>query len=276
LWRAATAAEYHGEMLLARVVAALSLTLATWSQSTPPGKPSAPRIVRVTPDEARRPAEVSVGINPTNTDHIIAVLLQAGEPGGPRVTNYAYNSFDGGRTWKTTAAPNPDGRVQGDDAIVFGRDGTAYHSYIAFDGIRVDRPERAWSGIFVRSTRDGLQWTPGVAVIDHINTAIPFEDKPWLGIDRGAASPHRGNLYVAWTRFDVYGSTNPAHRTHIMLSRSRSQTTPATRATATTLLKVPFLSAVRRVTCSWRGPDLVASWSIDRRMAAGRSEKTCS
>ena len=208
-------------MLLARVVAALSLTLAAWSQSTPLGKPSAPRIVQVTPDEARRPAEVSVGINPTNTDHIIAVLLQAGEPGGPRVTNSAYNSFDGGRTWKATAAPNPDGRVQGDDAIVFGRDGTAYHSYIAFDGIRVDRPERAWSGIFVRSTRDGLQWTPGVAVIDHINTAIPFEDKPWLGIDRGAASPHRGNLYVAWTRFDVYGSTNPAHRTHIMLSRSR-------------------------------------------------------
>ena len=152
---------------------------------------------------------------------MIAVLLQAGEPGGPRVTNHAYASFDGGHTWKGTAVPNPDGRVQGDDAIAFGRDGTAYHAYIAFDGIRVDRPERAWSGIFVRSTRDGLAWTPGVAVIDHINTAVPFEDKPWLGVDRAAASPHRGNVYVAWTRFDVYGSTNPSHRSHIMLSRSR-------------------------------------------------------
>ena len=108
----------------------------------------------------------------------------------PRVTNYAYCSFDGGLTWKATAAPKPDGRVQGDDAIVFGRDGTAYHSYIAFDGIRVDRPERAWSGIFVRSTRDGLDVDDaGVAVVDHINTAIPFEDKPWLGVDRAAASP---------------------------------------------------------------------------------------
>ena len=111
--------------------------------------------------------------------------------------------------------------MQGDDAVAFGRDGTAYHCYIAFDGIRVERPERAWSGIFVRSSRDGLAWTTPVAVVDHINTAIPFEDKPWLGVDRAASSPHRGNVYVAWTRFDVYGSDDPAHRSHIMLSRSR-------------------------------------------------------
>jgi hypothetical protein len=208
-------------MSLARVIASASLLLTAWSQAAPIDKPPAPRITQITSDGARRPAEVSVAVNPTNTDHLIAVLLQAGEPGGPRVTNFAYTSFDGGRSWKATAAPNPDGRVQGDDAVVFGRDGTAYHSYIAFDGIRVERPERAWSGIFVRTSRDGLQWTPGVAVIDHINTAIPFEDKPWLGVDRGATSPHRGNVYVAWTRFDVYGSASPAHRSHIMLSRSR-------------------------------------------------------
>jgi hypothetical protein len=60
-----------------------------------------------------------------------------------------------------------------------------------------------------------------VPVVDHVNSVIPFEDKPWVGIDRGPGSPHRGNVYVAWTRFDVYGSKNPAHRSHIMLSRSR-------------------------------------------------------
>lgn len=221
MWRKATDGEYHDEMLLARVVATLTLALTAWSQTAPVSKPSTPRIAQVTPDDARRPAEVSIAINPTNTDHMVAALLQAGEPGAARVSNYAYSSLDGGRTWKGTAAPNPDQRVQGDDAIVFGRDGTAYHSYIAFDGIRVDRPERAWSGIFVRSTRDGLNWTTGVPVVDHINTAVPFEDKPWLGVDRAADSPHRGNIYVAWTRFDVYGSIQPTHRSHIMLSRSR-------------------------------------------------------
>ncbi|MFN2447749.1 MAG: sialidase family protein, partial [Vicinamibacterales bacterium] len=86
---------------------------------------------------------------------------------------------------------------------------------------RVARPDRAWSGIFVRSTRDGVTWSTPVPVVDHINTAVPFEDKPWVGIDRSADSPHRGNVYVAWTRFDVYGSTDPAHRSHIMVARSR-------------------------------------------------------
>jgi hypothetical protein len=179
------------------------------------------RVVDITPPDARRPAEVSVAINPTDPDHVIAVMLQAGAPGEPRVTNSSYTSRDGGLTWHATRAHNPDGRPQGDDAVVFGADGTAFHSYISFDGIRVQRPDRAFSGIFVRSTKDGMTWTPPVPVVDHVNTAIPFEDKPWLGVDRGEESPHRGTIYVAWTRFDVYGSDNPAHRSRILFSRSR-------------------------------------------------------
>jgi hypothetical protein len=183
--------------------------------------PAAIIVVDVTPKDARRPAEVSVAINPANPEHVIAVMLQGGAPGQARVTNYAYTSIDGGLSWKVVARANPLMRVQGDDSIAFSRDGIAYHSYISFDGIRIERPERAWSGIFVTSSKDGIEWTAPVAVVDHINTAIPFEDKPWVGVDRSADSPHRGNVYVAWTRFDVYGSKDPAHRSHIMISRSR-------------------------------------------------------
>ena len=204
-----------------RLAAALGLALVATAPVVPAQPRPSPRIVTITPPEARRPAEVSVAINPSNPDHAIAVMLQAGNPGEPRVSNHSYTSIDGGLTWKALAVPNADRRVQGDDAVVFGRDGVAYHAYIAFDGIRVERPERAFSGIFVRSSPDGMSWSAPVPVIDHINTAIPFEDKPWLGVDRSAASPHRGNIYVAWTRFDVYGSTNPDHRSHIMISRSR-------------------------------------------------------
>ncbi len=191
-----------------------------WS-GRPAQPPPAVRLVTVTPPQARRPAEVSVAINPTNPDHVLAVMLQGGGPGEPRVGNHVYVSTDGGLTWNAQAVGYSDGRVHGDDAVVFGHDGKAYHSYIAFDGIRIERPERAFSGIFVRSTRDGLAWSSPTAVVDHINTAIPFEDKPWVGVDRGPASPHRANVYVAWTRFDVYGSENPAHRSRIMFSRSR-------------------------------------------------------
>lgn len=177
--------------------------------------------VPVTPSDAVAPGEVSVAIDPTAPEHAVAVLLQRGAPGGPRIANHAYVTIDGGRTWRGTLVPSPDGRVQGDDAVTFGPDGTAYHSYISFDGIRVDRPLRASSGILVRTSRDGTSWTAPVPVVDHVNSAIPFEDKPWIGVDRAASSPHRGTVYVAWTRFDVYGSEKPEHRSRIMLSRSR-------------------------------------------------------
>ena len=38
-----------------------------------------------------------------------------------------------------------------------------------------------------------------------VGVVVPFEDKPWLGVDRSPSSPHRGNVYVAWTRFDLFG-----------------------------------------------------------------------
>src|SRR5687767_9938802 len=142
-------------MYLVRVGGIVALAAGLLSPG-PAEQPPAPVVVDVTRSGARRPAEVSVAINPTNADHVIAVMLQGGGPGEPRVSNHSYASFDGGLTWKPVPAQNADGRVQGDDAVVFGGDGTAYHAYISFDGIRVERPERAWSGIFVRSSRDGL------------------------------------------------------------------------------------------------------------------------
>ncbi len=182
-------------------------------------------VVPVSGADARRPAEVAVAINPQFPDQVVAVSIQGGRPGTARVTDFVYVSDDGGRTWKTSAAANPHGRSQGDDAIAFGADGTAYHSYISFDGIRGDRPARASSGIFVRRTRDGVAWSEPVPVVDHVNSAIPFEDKPWVSVDGSAGSAHRGNVYVAWTRFDVYGSEDPQHHSHIWFSRSRDGST---------------------------------------------------
>jgi len=241
-------------------------------------------IVEVTPKDARRPGEVSVAINPTSPEHIIAVLLQGGAPGQPRVQSYSYTSTDGGLTWTAVLTANPDGRTQGDDAVTFGRDGTAYHSYISFDGIRVERPERAWSGIFVTSSRDGVVWNAPVPVVDHINTAIPFEDKPWVGVDRSATSPHRGTVYVAWTRFDVYGSDNPAHRSHIMFSRSRDSartfsapyeisddTGDAKDSDGTVEGTVPVAGPTGDVYIAWAGPKgLMFDKSIDGGWTFGR------
>jgi hypothetical protein len=178
------------------------------------------RIVRISDPEARLPVETSVAINPIRPEHIVAVSQQARRTAASS-TNHLYVSYDGGSTWKTTPAPNPDQRVHGDDVLAFGPDGMVHHAYIAFEGIRSPRPLRACTGIFTSSSLDGLQWNPAVPVVDHVNSVIPFEDKPWLAVDSSSDSPHRGNLYVAWTRFDVYGSKDPAHKSHIFFARSR-------------------------------------------------------
>ncbi len=216
--------------MLPRLVPALALvtvglttaTLSLVEAQAPVPLPAGIRVVPVSAAEARRPAEASVAINPTNADHVISTFIQSSEPGKqPRSSNWGYVSTDGGLTWAGTPAANPEGRVQGDDVVVFDRAGTAFHTYIAFDGIRADRPERAFSGIHVRRTQDGVTWQPAVAVVDHVNTVIPMEDKPWTAADRAVNSPHRGNVYVAWTRFDVYGSADPLHRSHIWFARSK-------------------------------------------------------
>ena len=213
--------------LLACVVV-LPLVAAIPSQERGNAKPRAAgtnhRVVRVTEPDAAGPVEVSVAVNPTNPDHIVAVSMERGaKKGQAATTNYAYVSTDAGRTWKTAPHANPDKRTQGDDVVIFAGDGLAVRAYISFLGIRVARPARAVSGIFVTTSRDGLAWSDPVPVIDHLNSVEPHEDKPWLCADKSKDSPHRGNIYVAWTKFDVYSSKKPEHKTHVFFSRSRDQ-----------------------------------------------------
>ncbi len=179
------------------------------------------RVIRISEKDALNPGEVSVAINPKNPDNIIGVSFQYGKPGQARVSNCRYVTSDGGKTWTTIVAANERNLPQGDDAIAFSSEGIAYHSYMAFDGLRVKRPPRAFSGVWVSASRDGGSgWTAPVAVIDHVNSVTPFEDKPYVVTDNVFGSPYKNNVYLAWTRFDVYGSKDPLHRSHIFFSGS--------------------------------------------------------
>ncbi|MBM3997488.1 MAG: exo-alpha-sialidase [Planctomycetes bacterium] len=194
------------------IIAVVLIAFAPASAQDKAGVPH--RVVRVSDPGAFRPVEVSVAINPNDTDHIVGASQQGG-------SNVAYASKDGGKSWKTTYMANPNGRVQGDDAVTFAADGTVARTYIAFLGIRTARPTRAASGIIISTSKDGLTWNAPVPVVDHVNTCTPMEDKPWIKYDTNKDSPHKGNLYCAWTRFDEYGSKKPEDKTHIYFSRSK-------------------------------------------------------
>lgn len=177
------------------------------------------RIVRVSSEVAINPAEVSVAINPANPDHIVAASFQFSERS--RVSNVTYTSTDAGKSWKTVPSANPKGLTQGDDAVAYAANGRVYHSYICFQGIRQTRPKQAENGIYVTySTDAGASWSDPVAVINHQNTVTPFEDKPYLKVDNSPTSKYRQNIYIAWTRFDEYGSNASDCRSHIYFSRS--------------------------------------------------------
>ena len=181
----------------------------------------AQRVVRVSDPDAINPAEVTIAINPKNPDNIVAASFQAGRPPRPRYASYNYVSMDGGKTWKTVPVEDPKGLTQGDDAVYFSSDGIAHHIHLSFVGIRVATPPRAESGMLVESSKDGgLTWGESVPAINHVNSVIPFEDKPGIVVDNAPQSKYKGNVYLAWTRFDVYGSSDPDCHSHIYFSRS--------------------------------------------------------
>jgi len=181
----------------------------------------AQKVYRVSDPDALGPAEVSIAINPKNPDNIVAASFANGRPPRARNGSYNYSSMDGGKTWKTIPVADAKNLTQGDDVVYFGNDGTAYHIHLSFDGILVARPKRAESGMIVESSIDGgVTWTEPVAAINHENSVTPFEDKPGIVVDNAAQSKYKGNVYVAWTRFDVYGSNDPNCHSNIYFTRS--------------------------------------------------------
>jgi hypothetical protein len=179
------------------------------------------KVFRVSDPDAVGPAEVSVAINPKNPDNIVGASFAFGRPPRPRYGSYNYSSMDGGKTWKTIPVADPKNLTQGDDVVYFGYDGIAYHVHLSFDGIRVARPKRAESGMLVETSVDGgLTWADAVPAINHENSVTPFEDKPGIVVDNSSQSKYKGNVYVAWTRFDVYGSNDPNCHSNIYFTRS--------------------------------------------------------
>jgi hypothetical protein len=175
----------------------------------------------VSEPDAVAPAEVSIAINPKNPDNLVAASFALGRPPRPRYGSYNYSSMDGGKTWKTIPVADPKNLTQGDDVVYFGADGTAYHIHLSFDGILAARPSRAESGMLVETSVDGgLTWADPVAAINHENSVTPFEDKPGIVVDNAPQSKYKGNVYVAWTRFDVYGSSDPNCHSNIYFTRS--------------------------------------------------------
>ena len=207
-------------VLLVLAAAAISAGLSFETALAQSGESEAPVAVTTAPHSA---VETSIAIDPANPDHIVgSAVVTIGDPRARRVSNFTYVSWDAGKTWTSVAMPNPEGRVQGDDAVVIDHQGRVYRTYIAFKHLRNPDGIAPSTGIHLAASDDGgLTYTSPVPLIDHLNSIEPFEDKPYPGVDLSPDSPYRGSVYVAWTRFTRYGSPSPDDSSFIYFVASR-------------------------------------------------------
>lgn len=170
--------------------------------------------------------ETSLAVDPADPQHLVAgandyrfVNPTAGRNDG---SGGHYFSFDGGRTWGNgflpglvkgnSTAPGPfDGA--GDPVVAFGPDGTVYYSNIAFNRTT---PE---NGVFVNASTDGGRTFGPPGTVTYTEDPTLFNDKEWMAVDNSPLSPHRGTVYVTWTKFE-FTPGGTYLRSPIVLARS--------------------------------------------------------
>ncbi|MBN1198797.1 MAG: T9SS type A sorting domain-containing protein [Bacteroidales bacterium] len=143
------------------------------------------------------PEEPSIIINPHNTNQVVA---------GANITNYYY-SMDGGATWNQGVLTSSYG-VWGDPCLIVDTAGDFYYFHLsnAPSGSFIDRI------VCQKSTDGGASWNNGSYMGLNGNKA---QDKEWAIVDQS-----NNQIYVTWTQFDDYGSSNPLDSSIIRFSRS--------------------------------------------------------
>lgn len=149
------------------------------------------------------PKEPAICINTKNPNELVA---------GANGDNFFY-SHDGGWTWTPGKLTSTFG-VWGDPCIVADTSGNFYYSHLSNTG-----GETGWLDRIViqKSVDGGVTWSDGS--FTGLNEDKD-QDKPWMAYDPAPGSPYKGNLYVAWTEFDIYGDPAPENRSRILCSVS--------------------------------------------------------
>jgi len=148
-------------------------------------------------NDENSPNEPSICINPKNTQELVA---------GANLNN-VYYSHDGGATWTKTPVSCPWG-IWGDPVIGVDTAGAFFYLHLSnpASGNWIDRI------IAQKSTDGGETWSDGSFM--GLN-GTKAQDKHWIAVDRQTNA-----LYVTWTQFDQYGTSNPNDSSIILFSKS--------------------------------------------------------
>ena len=148
-------------------------------------------------DNSHSPEEVSIVINPKNLNQLVA---------GSNISNCHY-STNGGLNWSWLNLTSTYG-VYGDPIVMCDTMGYFYYFHLSnpSSGNWIDRM------VCQKSTNAGVSWSNGTY------TGLNYpkeEDKPGVVIDR-----KNNYIYITWTEFDYYGTTNQSDSSRILFSKS--------------------------------------------------------
>lgn len=128
--------------------------------------------------------------------------------------DFVFSSSDGGYSWAPKTVESKYG-FYGDPVTFISKEGVQYICHLARNKDK-PWPEHFDRIVLERSMDGGNSFSS--SFVGHREGKV--QDKPWLYLDEREKSRYRGRLYLSWTEFDSYGSTNPDDSSRIRIAWS--------------------------------------------------------
>ena len=174
--------------------------------------------------------ETTIAVNPRDPNHAVSgyhayQINFLGATVVQHIVAAASVTFDGGKSWQEVLPPLTPYQFTGDPAVAFDANGRLYYSNIA-DHEGPGGSFTAPSVVVATSDDGGRNWSnpvtvaPGQGAVNAGDSNVQtFQDKSFLAVDRGAASPFKNRVYVTWTSFQQAPAIT-GFRAPIEISRS--------------------------------------------------------
>jgi hypothetical protein len=151
--------------------------------------------------DGKRAAEPSIVINPNDPKNVVVATSDGN-------INY---SFDSGQTWARTKLTSPLG-IYGDPVLISDDKGTMYCLHLSDASGEGLKNEKSLDQIICHLSKDGGKtWEEGSPLGYN---ASKDQVKPW------ATTDSKGNVYVTWTQFDKYNSSDAGCQSTVFISSS--------------------------------------------------------